>query len=137
MATCLMARAPTHWGGPRKIRRVCRSPFAAETLEARASADHAPVARKLKEETVGTPILCFLVTDSPNPREPILRVANNTTVERLRVDLHGLKQYFPEDELPGLLSIDGAENIADSLTKNTHILLRILTAGRLDLASLV
>ena len=31
----------------RKIRRVCRSSFAAETLEAFASADHAFVARKL------------------------------------------------------------------------------------------
>ena len=37
---------------------------AAETLKACAADDHAFVARKLCEEMVGSPLKCFLVTDS-------------------------------------------------------------------------
>ena len=121
----------------RKIRRVSQSSFAAETPEACASADHAFAVRKIYEEMVGTRMLCFRGTDSLNLRNHNRCVPNNTAEKRLPVDLHGLKQYFLEDGLSGLLWIDGAENIADSLTKNTPILLRILNAGRLDLASLV
>ena len=87
----------------RKIRRVCRSSFAAETLEAFASADHAFVARKLYEEMFGAPMLRPLVTDSLNLRGHIRCVANNATGERLPVDSHGLKQYVLEAELPGIL----------------------------------
>ena len=121
----------------RKIQRVCRSSFAAECLEACSAADTAFVARCLWSELTGVMPMCYLVTDSLNLRDHIRCIANNTTEKRLKVDLFALKEVFQREELNGLLWIDGTENPADSLTKNSPILGRILRSCRLDLSTLV
>ena len=121
----------------RKIQRVCRSSFAAECLEACSAADTAFVARRLWSELTGVMPMCYLVTDSLNLRDHIRCIANNATEKRLKVDLFALKEAFQREELNGLLWIDGTENPADSLTKNSPILGRILRSRRLDLSTLV
>ena len=80
--------------------------------------------------------MCYLVTDYLNLRDHIRCIANNTTEKRLKVDLFALK-VFQREELNGLLWIDGPENPADSLTKNSPILGRIIRSRCLDLSTLV
>ena len=121
----------------RKIRRVCRSSFAAEALEACAAADMAVVSRVLWQEFTGVSADCYLVTDSLNLRDHVRCLANNTTEKRLKVDLFALKEYFRSDDITGLLWVDGADNPADSLTKTSPILQRMLDDGRLDLSTLL
>ena len=121
----------------RKIRRMCRSSFAAEALEACAAADMAAVSRALWQEFTGVSADCYLVTDSLNLRDHIRYLANNTTEKRLKVDLFASKEYFRSDDITGLLWVDGADNPADSLTKTSPILQRTLDDGRLDLSTLL
>ena len=81
--------------------------------------------------------MCHLVTDSLNMRNRARCIAYNATEKCLKVDLFALKEAFQGEELNGLLWIDGTENPADSLTKNSSILGRILRSCRLDLSTLV
>ena len=116
---------------------MCRPSFAAEALEACAAADMAVVSRALWLEFTGASADCYLVTDSMNLRDHIWRPANNTTDKRLKLDLFALKEYFRSDDITGLLWVDGADNPADSLTKTSPILQRMLDDGCLDLSTLL
>ena len=101
----------------KKIRRTCRSSFAAEAIAASDAADIALYRKELLEEMRGREVpKAYLATDSLNVRDAVITLGNHTAEKRLRVDLYALKENMRNDGL-GLLWIDGTQNISDSMTK--------------------
>jgi len=108
-----------------KIRRTCRSSFAAETIAAVEAADALIFVGFLHEELTGKHIQKFLVVDSMNLKDHTCQFNNNLAERRLKIDMYSLKENVTQGEFK-ILWIDGQENIADAMTKASATALKPL-----------
>lgn len=113
-----------------KIKRTCRSSFAAETIAAVEAADALIFTGYLYEELTGRNIRKFLVVDSMNLKDHTCQFNNNLTERRLKIDMYSLKENVTQGEFK-ILWIDDQENVADAMTKASACALKPL----LDLMS--
>ena len=108
-----------------KIKRTCRSSFAAETIAAVEAADALIFTAFTYEEMSGRRIKRFLAVDSMNLKTHTTQFQNTLAERRLKIDLYSLKENMSRGEIT-LLWVDGQENPADGLTKASSTALKSL-----------
>ena len=108
-----------------KIKRTCRSSFAAETIAAVEAADALIFTAFSYEEMLGRKIKRFLAVDSMNLKTHTTQFQNTLAERRLKIDLYSLKENMSRGGIT-LLWVDGEENPADGLTKASSKALKSL-----------
>lgn len=109
-----------------KVKRTCRSSFAAETISAVEAADSLIFTEFLKEELTGEPVKKNVVVDSMNLKDHTCQFNNNLAERRLKIDMYSLKENVQNGEFQ-ILWVDGQENIADAMTKASSLALKPLS----------
>jgi hypothetical protein len=124
--------APIIWMS-KKLNRVTKSPFAAETMAQAEAADAGVLIAKMIEEVFkSATIQVECRTDSKSLIDH-LQTSHVIQDSRLRVDIARLKEMIELNEIK-LCWIPGNEQLADPLTKagaSPHRLVEVLTSGRL------
>ena len=123
-----------------KIKRTCRSSFAAETIAAVEAADALIFAAYLYEEILSEPLRRYLCVDSMNLKDHTTQFNNNLAERRLKVDLYSLKENMAQGEIK-LLWVDGQENPEDGLTKASSTALKplvtLMDKGRIPVETML
>ena len=99
-----------------RIKRVCRSTFAAETMSAVDAQDNAIALQTLFEQWTGTQLPIKIYTDCRSLYESLKQIAPTATEKRLEIDLRTLKESIDSGEL-AVEWIDTHHQLADALTK--------------------
>ena len=104
-----------------KLKRVVKSPKAAETLAMQSAAEHAFLLKSFLLEIHGLekesiPIICIVVNESLH-----LSVHSTNMIEdrRLYVDICSLREILTSGETSDVRLTDSANQLADCLTKST------------------
>ena len=124
--------APVLWQS-KKLNRVVKGPFAAETMAAAEAADAGVLAANIAEEIFGVEkikVICH--TDSKSLVDH-METTNVITDHRLRIDIARLKEMVSIREVQ-MKWVPTEKNLADALTKNgapTRRLLEVLRSGNI------
>ena len=121
-------------GRAKKVKRVCKSTIAAETMALLEAADTAYFLKLLIEDMLGTkekiPIICYTDNESL-----VQNLATSNTVSdfRLRVDIARLREMLATKEITKVNWIDTKKQVADCLTKQKDgpNLIRAINSNRL------
>ena len=105
-----------HWKSAR-IKRVCRSTFAAETLSMTDCADTAIMLRRFIEHWLDQKIDLECYTDCKSLAETLKMLQPEASEKRLKLDLLGLRENLENKVITRMLWIPTQCQIADALTK--------------------
>jgi hypothetical protein len=116
----------------RKLRRICRSTFAAETMVASDALDEMFVLRQIWQSLMGEIPTTVLKTDCRSLYDHVLH-RKQVTEKRLTVDLAAITESIALQELNRLEWVATDRQLADALTKHTTALqlIQSLDAGKI------
>ena len=100
-----------------KVKRVCRSTLASETLSMSSALDHAIFVSSFWEEISSTKVPIYSYTDSMSLKEAIYSDTQKVAEKRLLVELSSIREMISAGQIESLKHVTTDMMICDSLTK--------------------